>query len=141
MRKKSRLIVRNLWYFHVKLFSYFHPLFYLLPYRLTTADGKNEIFFSLLKSVNNFFKIKILFCVSFTVTPSTHLRREFKKWSDFHETSYTLPKGRGRTYMNFFFALSSVVSEIWVVAIWQMPARTGTKLAKIRLKIINALRE
>ena len=26
-----------------------------------------------------------------------------------------------------FFAVSSVVSEIWVVAIWQPPANTGTK--------------
>ena len=25
----------------------------------------------------------------------THLARKFKKWSDFHETSYTLPKGTG----------------------------------------------
>ena len=30
--------------------------------------------------------------------------------------------------MKFFF-VSSVVSEIWVVAVMQMPAHTGTKLA------------
>ena len=61
----------------------------------------------------------------------THLRREFKKWSDFHETSYTLPKGLGRNIYEIVFTVSSVVSEIWVVAIWQMTARTGTKLAHL----------
>ena len=49
----------------------------------------------------------------------------------------------GRTYMKFFF-VSSVVSEIWCMFIWTMPAETGTKLAKIRPKIklkLNTLRE
>ena len=32
--------------------------------------------------------------------------------------------------MEFFF-LSSVVSEIWVVAVMQMQAHTGTKLAHL----------
>ena len=32
----------------------------------------------------------------------THLCREFKKWSDFHETSYTLPKGRGKNIYEIF---------------------------------------
>ena len=34
--------------------------------------------------------------------------------------------------MNFFFFFaSSVVSEIWVVALWQIPAEMGTKLAHL----------
>ena len=39
------------------------------------------------------------------------------------------------------FFVSSVVSEIWCMFIWTMPANTCTKLAKIRLKIIHTLRE
>ena len=35
----------------------------------------------------------------------THLRRKFKKWSDFHETLYTLPKGRGKNMRGIFFFL------------------------------------
>ena len=46
----------------------------------------------------------------------THLRRKFKKWCNFHETSYTLPKGWEKNTHEFFF-VSSVVSEIWVVAL------------------------
>ena len=46
----------------------------------------------------------------------THLSRKFKKWSDFHETSYTLPNRRERTCMKFFL-VSSVVSEIWCMFI------------------------
>ena len=64
-------------------------------------------------------------------TALTHLRRKFKKWSNFHETSYTLPKGWGKNTHDFFFFVSSVVSEIWVVALMQMPAHMGTKLAHL----------
>ena len=70
----------------------------------------------------------------------THLSRKFKKWSDFHETSYTLPMGRGKNIHEIFF-VSNVVSETWCMLIWTMPANTGTKLAKIRLKLIHTLRE
>ena len=37
----------------------------------------------------------------------THFCREFKKWSDFHETSHTLPKGGGKNIHEFFFVSSS----------------------------------
>ena len=33
-----------------------------------------------------------------------------------------------------FFAVSTVVSEIWPVAIWPPPANTGTKLATREVK-------
>ena len=56
---------------------------------------------------------------------------EFEKWSNFDETSYTLPKGRERITFKIFFAVSSVVSEIRVVAIWQMPAEMSTKQAHL----------
>ena len=62
-----------------------------------------------------------------------------QKMVQFHETSYTLPKERGKNIHEIFF-VSSVVSEIWCMFIWTMPAETGTKLAKIRLKI-NTLSE
>ena len=34
--------------------------------------------------------------------------------------------------MKFFFAETSVVSEIWGVTIWSPPENTGTKLARIK---------
>ena len=52
---------------------------------------------------------------------------------------YCLSDG-GRTCMKIFFA-SSVVSEIWCMFIWTMPANAGTKLTNMRLKIIHTLRE
>ena len=38
----------------------------------------------------------------------------------------------GEEHVSIFFAVSSVISEIWAVAIWQPLANTGTKLAKIK---------
>ena len=49
--------------------------------------------------------------------------------------------GTGEEHIWNFFAESNVVSEIWVMFIWSSQANTGTKLAKIRLKIINTLTE
>ena len=77
---------------------------------------------------------------AFASSQLTHLSQKFKKWSDFHETLRTLPKGRGKNMHEIFF-VSSVVSEIWCMFIWTMPANKDTKLAKIRLKIIHILRK
>ena len=45
------------------------------------------------------------------------------------------PREGGRSYIKKFFFVSRVVSEISCMFIWTMSANTGTKLAKIRLKI------
>ena len=61
----------------------------------------------------------------------THLRQKFKKCSDFYKTLYTLPKGREKNIYDIFLLYLVLFFEIWVVTIWQMQARTGTKLSHL----------
>ena len=42
----------------------------------------------------------------------------------------------GRRTCMKFFAVSSVVFEVWGLTIWSPPANTGTKLAKIKYLLI-----
>ncbi len=60
-----------------------------------------KVSFLLHRVANQNFKKSVKFLLENNVKTEskkalTHLARKFKKWSDFHETSYTLPKGQGK---------------------------------------------